>query len=74
MCTITNNTGGGQPVSLENIKMTGELCHRYGIKFFIDACRFAENCYFIKKREKEQENRSIEEIAKEVFPMPMVQL
>lgn len=67
MCTITNNTGGGQPVSLENIKMTGELCHKYGIKFFIDACRFAENCYFIKKREKGQENRSIEEIAREIF-------
>lgn len=67
MCTITNNTGGGQPVSLENIKNASELCHKYGVKFFIDACRFAENSYFIKKREKGCQDKTIEEIARETF-------
>lgn len=67
MCTVTNNTGGGQPVSLENIKSASQICHKYGVKFFLDACRFAENAYFIKKREKGQENRTIKEIAQEMF-------
>lgn len=67
MCTVTNNTGGGQPVSLENIKSASAICHKYGVKFFLDACRFAENAYFIKKREKGQENRSIKEIVNEMF-------
>lgn len=67
MCTVTNNTGGGQPVSLENIKNASEICHKYGVKFFLDACRFAENAYFIKKREKGQENRTIKEIVNEMF-------
>jgi len=67
MLTITNNSGGGQPVSMENIRQTKELLSKYGIPFFLDACRFAENAFFIKKREKGYENKSVEEIAKEMF-------
>ncbi len=69
MLTITNNTGGGQPVSLENIRGAAEIYHRYGIPFILDACRFAENAFFIKSREKGQENRSIREIVTEVFSL-----
>lgn len=67
MLTITNNSGGGQPVSMENIRETKRVLSKYGIPFFLDACRFAENAYFIKKREKGYENKSIKEIAKEIF-------
>ncbi len=67
MLTITNNSGGGQPVSMKNIKEVKSVCDKYGIPLFIDACRFAENAYFIKKREKGFENKSIFEIAKEMF-------
>lgn len=52
MLTITDNTNGGQPVSMENIRKTKEICKKHGIPLFLDACRFAENAYFIKKREK----------------------
>jgi len=67
MLTITNNAGGGQPVSMANIRAFSELLHKYDIPFFLDACRYAENCFFIKKREKEYQNKSIKEIARELF-------
>jgi len=67
MVTITNNSGGGQPVSMQNIKDIRKVCDKYGLPFFFDACRFAENAYFIKKREKGYENKSIVEICKEMF-------
>jgi tyrosine phenol-lyase len=67
MITITNNTGGGQPVSMENIRNVSKICKKYKIPFFIDACRFAENAYFIKKRERGYERKSILQICKEMF-------
>ncbi len=65
--TVTNNSNGGQPVSMENIRAVSQICKRHKILFFIDACRFAENCYFIKLREKEFASKTIEEIARELF-------
>jgi tyrosine phenol-lyase len=67
MITITNNSGGGQPVSMQNIREVKAVCKKYGIPLFIDACRFAENAYFIKKREKGYANKSITEIVQEIF-------
>ena len=67
MITVTNNTGGGQPVSMENIRSVSAICKKYKIPFYIDACRFAENSYFIKIREKGYEKKSIMEIANEMF-------
>jgi tryptophanase len=67
MVTITNNSGGGQPVSLANLRGVRALCDRYRKPFFLDACRFAENAYFIKLREEGQSQRTPGEIAREVF-------
>ncbi len=67
MLTVTNNTGGGQPVSMENIRKVYQLTEEYDIPFFLDACRFAENAYFIKKREKGYNEKSMEDIVKEMF-------
>lgn len=67
MLTITNNSGGGQPVSMQNIKDVSAVCKKYEIPLFFDACRFAENAYFIKKREKGYEEKSILEICQEMF-------
>jgi tyrosine phenol-lyase len=67
MLTITNNSGGGQPVSMHNIKETKKLLKRFGIPLFLDACRFAENAYFIKLREKGYASKSVREIAMEMF-------
>ncbi|UCH20392.1 MAG: tryptophanase [Deltaproteobacteria bacterium] len=67
MITVTNNSAGGQPVSMENIRRTAEICHLNGIPFFLDACRFAENAYFIKIREKGYGNMSVREIARKMF-------
>ncbi len=67
MITITNNSGGGQPVSMRNIRETKEICDKYGIPLFIDACRFAENAYFIKTREEGYKDKSVLEISQEIF-------
>jgi len=65
--TITNNSGGGQPVSMQNIKEVKEVCAAHNIPMFIDACRFAENSYFIKIREAGYSNKTVKEIAQEIF-------
>ena len=67
MLTVTNNSGGGQPVSMENVKAVSAVCRKHGIPLYFDACRFAENSYFIKIRERGYESKSPKEIAQEMF-------
>ncbi len=67
--TLTNNLSGGQPASLHNIREVSELCRSRGIPFFLDACRFAENAYFIKQREPGQADRRIEDIVRDTFDL-----
>ncbi len=67
MLTITNNSGGGQPVSMQNIQEVKKICSEYKIPLFIDACRFAENAWFIKIREKGYADTPVPEIVKEIF-------
>jgi tryptophanase len=67
MLTITNNAGGGQPVSLENIRAVAEIAHRHGKPLFIDGCRFAENAWFIHCREPGQQGRPVKDIVRDIF-------
>ena len=69
MLTVTNNTGGGQPVSMANVRAVSEVCRSHGIPLYIDACRFAENAFLVKLREEGYADRDVASIAREMFDM-----
>ena len=69
MVTVTNNSGGGQPVSMENLRAVRAVCDRHKLPMFLDACRFAENAWFIHQREPGQKGRSVREIVREMFDL-----
>jgi len=69
IATITNNSGGGQPASMANLKAASAACRRHGVPFYLDACRFAENAYFIKLREEGFAERTVESISREMFSL-----
>ncbi len=69
MITVTNNSGGGQPVSMANVRAVRQVCQRHRVPLFFDACRFAENSYFVQQRESGYANKSVAEIARELFSL-----
>ena len=69
MCTVTSNTSGGQPVSLDNLRQIRKVCDTHHVPFFLDACRFAENAWFIRQREAGQHGRPVRQIAREMFDL-----
>ena len=69
MLTVTNNSGGGQPVSMENARAVAAVCHKHGIPLYFDACRFSENAYFIKLREPGYDTKTPKQIAQEMFSL-----